>query len=41
MLGIDHDKIVAGVERIFARKGEAVVAANIAAIEAGHRASKQ
>lgn len=35
MLGIDHDKIVAGVERIFARKGEAVVAANLAAIEAG------
>ena len=36
MLGIDHDKIVAGVERIFARKGEAVVAANLAAIEAGY-----
>ncbi len=40
MLGIDHDKIVAGVERIFARKGEAVVAANLAAIEAGYSASK-
>ena len=40
MLGIDHDKIVAGVERIFARKGEAVVAANIAAIEAGYKAVK-
>ena len=40
MLGIDHDKIVAGVERIFARKGESVVAANIAAIEAGYSASK-
>jgi len=39
MLGIDHDKIVAGVERIFARKGENVVAANLAAIEAGYRAS--
>ena len=36
MLGIDHDKIVAGVERIFARKGEAIVAANLAAIEAGY-----
>ena len=36
MLGIDHDKIVAGVERIFARKGEAVVAANLAASEAGY-----
>ena len=36
MLGIDYDKIVAGVERIFARKGETVVAANLAAIEAGY-----
>ena len=41
MLGIDHDKIVAGVERIFARKGEAVVAANLAAIEAGYDRSAQ
>ena len=40
MLEIDHDKIIAGVKRIFARKGEAIVAANIAAIEAGFRASK-
>ena len=40
MLGIDHDKMVDGVKRIFARKGETVVAANIAAIEAGYRASK-
>ena len=40
MLGIDHDKIVEGVKRIFARKGEAIVAANLAAIEAGYRASK-
>ena len=40
MLGIDHDKIVEGVKRIFARKGEAIVAANVAAIEAGFRASK-
>ena len=39
MLGIDHDKIVEGVKRIFARKGEAVVAANLAAIEAGYQAS--
>ena len=36
MLGIEHDKIVAGVERIFARKGETVVVANLAAIEAGY-----
>ena len=36
MLGIDHDKIIAGVKRIFARKGEAIVAANVAAIEAGY-----
>lgn len=40
MLDIDHDKIIAGVERIFSRKGEAVVASNIAAIEAGYRASQ-
>ena len=39
MLGIDHDKIVEGVKRIFARKGETVVAANLAAIEAGYQAS--
>ena len=39
MLGIDHDKMIEGVRRIFARKGEAVVAVNIAAIEAGYHAS--
>ena len=39
MLGIDHDKIVEGVKRIFARKGEAIVAANLAAIEAGYNHS--
>ena len=39
MLGIDHDKMIEGVRRIFARKGEAVVAVNIAAIEAGYFAS--
>lgn len=40
MLDIDHDKIIAGIERIFSRKGEAVVASNIAAIEAGYKASQ-
>ena len=40
MLGIDHDKIMEGVRRIFARKGEAIVNSNVAAIEAGYRASK-
>ena len=40
MLGIDKEKIVAGVRRIFERKGEAVVNSNIAAIEAGYKASK-
>ena len=40
MLGIDHDKIMEGVKRIFARKGEAIVNSNVAAIEAGYRASK-
>lgn len=36
MLGIDHDKMIAGVARVFARKGEEVVAKNIAAVEAGY-----
>jgi len=35
MLGIDHDKMLAGVARVFARKGEAVVDTNIRAVEAG------
>ena len=40
MLGIEHDKMTAGVARIFARKGEAVVKTNLAAIEAGFQMSK-
>lgn len=40
MLDIDHDKMIAGVQRVFSRKGEAVVQSNIAAIEAGYRNSK-
>jgi indolepyruvate ferredoxin oxidoreductase beta subunit len=40
MLGIDHDKMIAGVQRVFARKGEAVVASNTAAVEAGYAASR-
>ncbi len=40
MLDIDHDKIIAGVQRIFSRKGEAIVASNVAAIEAGYQASQ-
>lgn len=39
MLGIDHDKMIAGVQRVFARKGEAVVASNVAAVEAGYNNS--
>ncbi|MBQ0034767.1 MAG: indolepyruvate oxidoreductase subunit beta [Bacteroidales bacterium] len=39
MLGIDHDKMIDGVRRVFARKGEAVVASNVAAAEAGFAAS--
>ena len=35
MLGIDHDKMIAGVSRVFARKGEAVVETNIKAVEIG------
>ena len=41
MLGIDHDKIMEGVRRIFARKGEAIVNSNVAAIEAGYNASSK
>ena len=37
MLGIDHDKMIAGVQRVFARKGETVVATNVAAVEAGYK----
>ena len=40
VLGMNHDKLIAGVKRIFSRKGEAVVAANVAAIEAGYKAAK-
>lgn len=35
MLGIEAEKIEAGVKRIFSRKGEEVVAKNIAALKAG------
>ncbi len=36
-LGIEPETIIAGVSSVFSRKGEAVVAANIAAVEAGRR----
>ena len=36
MLGIDHDKMIAGVARVFARKGETIVNTNIAAVEKGY-----
>ena len=39
MLGIDHDKMIAGVARVFARKGETVVNTNIKAVEAGFNSS--
>ena len=35
MRGIEAEKIKAGVERIFARKGDDVVAKNLAALQAG------
>ncbi len=38
-LGIDYDKMQAGVRRVFARKGEQVVAANLAAVDAGYQAA--
>ena len=37
MLGIEHDKMVAGLKRVFARKGETVVNTNVAAVEAGYQ----
>jgi indolepyruvate ferredoxin oxidoreductase beta subunit len=36
MLGIDHDKMLAGVARVFARKGETIVNTNINAVEKGY-----
>ena len=39
-LGIDHDKMLDGVRRVFARKGEAVVNTNIAAVEIGYKNAK-
>ena len=36
MLDIDHDKMIDAVRRVFARKGEAVVESNVAAVEAGY-----
>lgn len=41
MLGIDHDKMIAGVSRVFARKGETVVETNIKAVETGYKASNR
>ena len=39
MLGIEHGKMIAGIQRVFARKGDAVVNSNIAAVEAGYHVS--
>ena len=36
MLGIDHDKMIAGVTRVFAHKGETIVNTNINAVEKGY-----
>lgn len=36
MLGIDHDKMITGVARVFARKGETIVNTNINAVEKGY-----
>ena len=40
MLGIEHDKMIDGVKRVFARKGEAVVETNVKAVEAGFNHSR-
>ena len=39
-LGIDYDKLEAAVRRVFARKGEAIVDANIKALAIGRSAQK-
>ena len=39
-LGIDYDKLEAAVRRVFARKGDAVVEANIKALALGKEAQK-
>lgn len=36
MLGIEHDKMIDGVKRVFARKGETVVETNVKAVETGY-----
>ncbi len=41
MLGIELEKIEAGISRIFSRKGEEITAKNIAALRAGYDNSKK
>lgn len=36
MLGIDYQKVIDGVRRVFAKKGDDVVGKNLAAVEAGY-----
>ena len=36
-LGIDYDKLEAAIRRVFARKGDAIVEANIKALSIGHQ----
>lgn len=40
ILGIEPDKLEAGIRELFARKGEAIVEANLAAFRAGQAAAK-
>ncbi|MBQ7254610.1 MAG: indolepyruvate oxidoreductase subunit beta [Bacteroidales bacterium] len=39
ILGIESDKLEAGIRELFARKGEAIVEANLAAFRAGQKAA--
>lgn len=39
ILGIEPDKLEAGIRELFARKGEAIVEANLAAFRAGQKAA--
>lgn len=41
MLGIDYEKMIAGVQRVFSRKGDAIVKTNTAAMIAGYEKALQ
>ena len=40
-LGLDYDMLIEGIKFIFGRKGEAIVEANLKAMEAGKKFTEQ